>query len=422
ALAVLPLLGGCAIKDVFTKPLAGLGASDDDARGGYPRRRAAAGPAEVRGERVGPPHEERDPVRPETKRQMGFEYRPEEFEQGVYRPDELKNMINSKGFDGLAQQTFTEAGGDFDVDVGAVDGEPTMVYASTRYSRTADVCLQSVRGQAVTVITSDEADDLMPKFSPDGTHVAWCSNRYGNWDLLVSPTRRTERMRPQQLTRSTEDEIHPVWSPDAAWSAEPANAAGLLAFSRYDSMSGVWRIWVLDVRTRSLSAITEGLFPEFRPVTETTSDGKTVYRILYQKSRKRDIPWYSIWTIDVTLDDTGKVEVANAPSEILSNDQWAAINPTWSPDGRYIAFASVRKSPGAQWEARIYRADDIWVVRIDGTDLTQITSHMAPDWSPCWARDTGRGNGGAGRLYFNSLRNGHENVWSVSPVIAGMVR
>ena len=97
----------------------------------------------------------------------------------------------------------------------------------------------------------------------------------------------------------------------------------------------------------------------------------------------------------------------------------ADLHPVYSPDGRYIAFAAVRKSPMAQWESRIYRADDIWIVKADGTDLTQITAHSAPDWSPCWAKDTDPNNQ-IGRLYFNSLRNGYENVWSVSPIVAGM--
>jgi dipeptidyl aminopeptidase/acylaminoacyl peptidase len=364
-----------------------------------------------------PPHEERDPVAPGARREMGFHYDPAVFEQGAYKPDELENMIDSKGFDGLSQHSFTSAGGDFDVDVAQVQGEPMMAYASTRYSHNADICLQSTKGKAVTLFSSDAADDLMPKFAPGGRHVAWCSNRYGNWDILVSPTQRTEQTRPQQVTDSSEDEIHPAWSPDAVWSPNPNNAAGLLAFSRYDSMSGVWRIWILDIRTRSVSAITEGLFPVFRPMAEQVN-GKTVHTILYQKSRKRDIPWYSIWSIRIAAGENGKVEVVDSPVEIISNDKWAAINPAWSPDGKYVAFASVRKSPSAQWQARVYRADDVWVVRRDGTDLTQITSHAAPDWSPCWAAAEGDP---AGRIYFNSLRNGHENIWSAAPLVAGLL-
>ncbi len=381
-------LSGCMLADAFTKP--------------FDRPEPAAEePAEA-------PAPRRDPVDPEEKRQMGFHYDPQLFQEGAYRPDELENMITSTGFDGISQQTFAEGGGDYDVDVDRTGKR--MAFATTRYSRNPDIVTQSVAGKTVTLYTSDPASDMMPKFSPDGDQIAWCSNRYGNWDILVAAADRTPRTRPRQLTRSAEDEIHPSWSPDGR----------LLAFSRYSSMDGIWRIWVLDMQTRFMSAVTEGLFPEFRPVAEAGPDGRMLYTLVYQKHRERRVPWYGIWTIPLVVDDNGAVELAGAPRDVVFSDQWAAINPCWSPDGHYIAFASVRKSPGAQWEARIYKADDIWVVHEQGEDLTQITSHSAPDWGPAWGPDPANGSR-PGRLFFHSLRNGHENVWSLQPVVAGMV-
>jgi dipeptidyl aminopeptidase/acylaminoacyl peptidase len=410
-LAVLVcVFSGCGVsevKNVFTKPLNGL-------KHAAMRGRGSAGSGTITkaketktvDNRSTPMYPERDPVSPSQKRQMGLHYDPTVFEQGAYKPDELKNMLNSKGFDGIVQQTFAEAGGDFDVDIDR-EGE-RMAFSTTRYSKNPDICIQSVKGRAVTLHTSDAASDMMPKFSPDGQQIVWCSNRYGNWDILVSPSNRSPRTRPQQLTSSTDDEVHPTWSPDGK----------LLAFSRYNSMDGLWRIWVLDLTTRTVSVLTEGLFPEFKPVEDSTETGAVAYTILYQKHRKRDIPWYSVWTIGLGMNSDGQIELTNSPTEIVASDKWAAINPTWSPDGKYIAFSSVRKSPAAKWQARIYKADDIWVVNVNGTDLTQLTSHSAPDWSPCWGRE--RGNP-FGRLYFNSLRTGHENIWSVKPVIAGMM-
>lgn len=404
------LAGGCdatpaitssysKVKGVFTRPLRG-------GNNNYAMDRQEAEPVVKEEPDYLAKYPEKDPVIPEEKGQMGIHYDPTVFEQGAYRPDELQNMLSSKGFDGIVQQTYAEAGGDFDVDIDR-NGE-MMAFSTTRYSKNPDICIQSVKGRAVTLHTSDPASDMMPKFSPDGKQIAWCSNRYGNWDILVSPSNRSPRTRPQQLTNSTDDEVHPTWSHDGK----------IMAFSRYSAMDGVWRIWVLDLTTRSLSSVTEGLFPEFKPMSADSMDGKPTYALLYQKHRHRDIPWYSVWTINVSVNGDGQVEVANSPTEIIASDKWAAINPSWSPDGNYIAFASVRKSPAAQWQARIYKADDIWVVNVNGTDLTQITSHTSPDWSPCWATDK---NSQSGRLYFNSIRSGHENVWSVKPIIAGML-
>ncbi len=354
---------------------------------------------------------EHDAVQPEMKAEHGIHYDPREWMANAnYNPGTVDKLISSPGFQGLSQHTFAEAGGDHNVHL-LPDGK-TMVFATTRYSKNPQICIQSVSGLAVTLVTEDNMSDMMPKFSPKGDLIAWCSNRYGNWDILVQESNTRPDSRPRQLTRSTEDDIHPTWSPDQK----------LLAFSRFNSMDGIWQIWVMDFNTRTLSYITEGLFPEFCPVVnkKDAKTGTPLYELAYQRHRKRDVPWFSIWTIGVRMGNNGAVEAVNSPQEIISNDQWAAITPVWSPDGKYLAFATVRKSPLTQWQARIYKPDDVWVVRIDGTDLTQITNHNAPDWNPFWAVDPDDPSG-PGRLYFTSERTGHANIWSVKPVIAGLL-
>ncbi|MHC4884203.1 MAG: TolB family protein [Planctomycetota bacterium] len=387
------VMNGCLMLGVLSEPLKRMNRPSRS-------KGESAKAASAQGTTTQP---EQDPVRVNKKRQMGIHWDEGSFDGASYRPDELKQTIMSKGFDGLAQHSYAEAGGDFDVDLDKTGKR--MAFSSTRYNKNPEICLQSIKGKAVTLLTSDPASDMMPKFHPRKDQIAWCSNRYGNWDILVKPLDGGPRVRPMQVTFSSDDEIHPTWSPDGK----------LLAFSRYNAMDGLWKIWTWDSATRTLSDITEGLFPEFKPV----QDGKPgSYTLVYQKHRRRDIPWYSIWTIKVTMGKDGAVEMSGSSREIVANDKWAAINPCWSPDGKYLAFATVRKSPASQMQDRIYRADDIWVVRETGVDLTQITSHNSPDWCPAWAADEGNTSG---RLYFNSLRNGHENIWSVKPIVAGLL-
>lgn len=356
-----------------------------------------------------PMQRERDPVNPVRKAEMGVDYDPRDWIATQYHPGSLDKMITSSGFKGMTQQTFAETGGDTNVHLNVAGDR--MIYSSTRYSTNPEVCVQGITAKAVQLMTEDRMGDMMPKFSPDNTEVVWCSNRYGNWDILVQETEAGPDSRPRQLTRSRDDDIHPTWSPDGL----------MLAFSRFNSMDGLWQIWVMNYRTRTLSYITEGLFPEFKPVPgKKGARGEPVYTLAYQRARKRDVPWYSIWTIDVRMGMHGAVEAVGSPQEIISSDQWAAINPAWSPDGEYLVFATVRKSTLAQWQARIYKADDIYVVRIDGTDLTQITSHSAPDWDPWWASDPSDPTG-PGRIYFTSERSGVANIWSVKPLIPGML-
>jgi Tol biopolymer transport system component len=57
-------------------------------------------------------------------------------------------------------------------------------------------------------------------------------------------------------------------------------------------------------------------------------------------------------------------------------------NPAWSPDGRYIAF--IGSSPDGNGSS------DIYVVNIDGSQLTNLTNSIADDGSqgpPVWSPD-----------------------------------
>jgi Tol biopolymer transport system component len=58
----------------------------------------------------------------------------------------------------------------------------------------------------------------------------------------------------------------------------------------------------------------------------------------------------------------------------LTFDSGLQDNPTWSPDGRYIAYASDR---GGNF--------DIWVQQVSGGNPNQVTKSAAHDWQPDWS-------------------------------------
>ena len=57
----------------------------------------------------------------------------------------------------------------------------------------------------------------------------------------------------------------------------------------------------------------------------------------------------------------------------ITEDPAIDDDPVWSPDGRQIAFESTR---GGSY--------DIWIMNVDGTGLTQLTSDPSRDWSADW--------------------------------------
>ena len=72
--------------------------------------------------------------------------------------------------------------------------------------------------------------------------------------------------------------------------------------------------------------------------------------------------------------------------------------PSWSPDGRYVAFAS--DAGNAAGKA------DIHVAGNDGAIVARITAEPGYNSYPSWSKS-------GGELYFNSERNGVRNVFRV---------
>ena len=80
------------------------------------------------------------------------------------------------------------------------------------------------------------------------------------------------------------------------------------------------------------------------------------------------------------------------------------FDPVWSPDGRRIAFVSLRD--GNQ---------EIFVMNADGSDQTNVTRHENKDWTPAWSPD-GR------QLGFSSFRDGNWELYVMDADGSNVVR
>ncbi|HRX84117.1 MAG TPA: DPP IV N-terminal domain-containing protein [Phycisphaerae bacterium] len=280
----------------------------------------------------------------------------------------------------LLQHTFAEEGADFDPCI-SPDGK-WMVFASTRHNVAPDLYYKQIDGIAVTQLTSDPASDIQPVFSPDGKRVAFASDRSGNWDIWVVSLDGTQ---PVQITATASDEIHPSWSPDSA----------RLTYCSLPTQ-GQWELWVADATTGGGKKrfIGYGLFPTWSPNSDT---------ILYQRARERGSHWFSVWTIQLVDGEP------RYPTEVAAAADAALITPSWSRDGKQIAYAAVTPSGDGSSLGASPQTADIWVVDIDGRNRVRLTDGHTANFGPAWSPNK--------RVFFTSGREGHETIWSLLPEV-----
>jgi Tol biopolymer transport system component len=90
-------------------------------------------------------------------------------------------------------------------------------------------------------------------------------------------------------------------------------------------------------------------------------------------------------------------------TEVTASSNAAIVCPTWSPDGKQIAFATIAE-PNNSSGAKPLGQEDIWTINCDGAGRTRVTDGVGLNLGPYWAADN--------RIYFVSDRGGAECVWS----------
>src|SRR5262249_45838052 len=94
---------------------------------------------------------------------------------------------------------------------------------------------------------------------------------------------------------------------------------------------------------------------------------------------------------------------AHRVTEIAASTNSAVVSPTWSPDGKHLAFATV-VDPSSDVKAKSHGQQDVWTVNADGSNRHRVTDGNGLNISPVWGVDN--------RIYFVSDRGGSENIWS----------
>jgi dipeptidyl aminopeptidase/acylaminoacyl peptidase len=204
-------------------------------------------------------------------------------------------------------------------------------------------------------LTTSLAYDDQPKWSPDGSKIAFMSGRDGNFEIY---TMNADGSSQTRLTNNPAADGFPAWSHDGS----------KIAFVRGDLRNpSTFEIFVMNANGTN----------EVRLTNDTAIDGVPSWspdntKIVFMSggSSVFDPNSFEIFVVN-SLDGSNRTR--------LTNNTVVDGQPSYSPDGTRILFAS--------GDAMNPNGIEIFVMNADGSGRTRLTNNTVTDAFPAWSFD-----------------------------------
>jgi len=225
----------------------------------------------------------------------------------------------------------------------APDGQSVVYSAYSKQTQRYEIYELDLAANATSVLTSAIGDLNAPEISPDGKTIAF--TRFYN-----DPEKPTTWLMARDGTDLRQMADVPAWDP--TWSPD---GSAILFASYFKDTS---QLFIVNVDGAGLRRV--GDFPYLRG----RSDWSTQDLIVTYSGK----PWERELYI-MNLDGSGQRQISPAGG----NSQ----GPSFSPDGQWLAFTSY-------FDQYDVNGCEIYIMRVDGTDLRRLTNNDYCDYQPRW--------------------------------------
>ena len=197
-----------------------------------------------------------------------------------------------------------------------------------------------------------KGQDQEGSWSPDGTMIAFQSERLGNFDIFIADMgAKNIGGNQRRVTKHAAGDLNPRWSPDGT---------KILFESKRD---GDVEIFVIDIDGNNLKQLTNN------DATDRNADW-VKNGIVFESKRDGNFEIYRM-----NPDGSNQINLTNDPG----NDG----KPLWSPNGKKILF-STRRDDDHDWR----KNRELYIMNADGSNMKNLTNHKAKDtfgrWNPIY--------------------------------------
>ncbi|HEY9440346.1 MAG TPA: hypothetical protein VIS29_17225 [Streptomyces sp.] len=259
------------------------------------------------------------------------------------------------------------------------DGSPSALTAAlvgvkiayeSRVNGNAGIWVMNGDGTGRKQLTTWSGDELAPAWSRDNKHLAFMrkrpdANQVLHWDVFLMDADGTHK----HWARSTPawfDIMDPSWAPDGKHLVTAISFDGVAQYLATLDLATGTMDWVVD----NSQTVIEGGYPSYSP-----SGASILYVGGHGLSINEVYP--------------------NGDPYVLSQPSTPVTRPTWSPDGKKVAYGRA-----------VGNNMDLYVLTRSTYAVKRLTFNALWDGNPTWSKD-------GGTIVFSSNRSGGSQLWSV---------